>query len=186
MGLHHRNMMLQLCILTVLILAHIGPANGLNWNTYYDQPFSFECPDTQILTDIASTFESVYGDRRWNFGCSPLFRSTAVSVTDCKWSDLLNDYTDLIEFQCEGEKVITGLSSVHLDQVEDREWKIKCCTLGDLVPHACEYRLANYFGGHINFHVPYGYALKGVNSVYNRTQEDRSWSYDMCKLDRIL
>ena len=42
-------------------------------------------------------------------------------------SDNVNDFDQLLEFQCPNEGFITGINSFHNNDKEDRRFKFKCC-----------------------------------------------------------
>ncbi|XP_005099814.2 hemagglutinin/amebocyte aggregation factor [Aplysia californica] len=138
---------------------------------------------------ILSVHDNNKEDRVFDFTCIPLillyFPETFVELT-CEWSNYVNDFDQLIEYQCPNDNVVAGISSYHDNHPEDRRFKFYCCRPNDLVTHGCEYTgYVNSYDQLLNYTVPDGWVLRGMTSVHDNSKNDRIFQFDVCRLDRL-
>ncbi|CAG5128367.1 unnamed protein product [Candidula unifasciata] len=165
-------------VLTLLCVA----CNG-QWMTEYDQHFKIECPDQQIIKSLESQHDNKYEDRVWNMICA--LATNEIRIGACEWSGYVNNYDELLEYQCADERIIAGIESIHENAYEDRKYSFKCCVPEGVVAHSCEITpYVNDYDKLFNYRVPDGFAIKGVDSVHDNHYEDRIFKFEICKLDR--
>lgn len=159
------------------------------WMTEYDKQFQIECPAGEYLQKIESTHDNRKEDRVFNFYCARV-NSTELHISDsCEWTEYVNDFDELFEFQCWDDNVIAGVSSYHDNHDEDRRFKFLCCkpAVTDaavaVITHSCNYTdWLNDFDKPFSYSVPDGWVLRGVISVHNNRDEDRRFKLDICQL----
>ncbi|XP_035826016.1 hemagglutinin/amebocyte aggregation factor [Aplysia californica] len=173
--------------LTVVLVVLLPLASGVSWMTDYDQQFTYECPEQHYLQTIESVHDNHKEDRVFNFGCAPMSTFFSGNELDsCEWTGYVNDFDALMEFQCHNDYIIAGISSYHDNGKEDRRFKFQCCKPGSLVAHACSYTAyINTYDHVLQYRVPDGYAIRGVNSIHDNGKEDRIFKFDICKLDKL-
>ncbi|XP_005099798.1 hemagglutinin/amebocyte aggregation factor [Aplysia californica] len=177
-------MMLIFLILSVFGTHHLALAA---YATSYDQAFSFTCDVGKYLQTIESIHSNYHEDRVFNFGCESLKDTHAEeTMKDCVWGPYANDMDGILEFQCPGDKIISGLSSYHDNHYEDRRYKFYCCNPGNLVPYDCKFTsFINSYDNLLTYRVPDRSVIRGVNSVHDNSHEDRIFKFDICKLGAL-
>ena len=64
------------------------------------------------------------------------------------------------------------MHSYHSDPHEDRRFKFKCCRTSKNCARSCVWTgYVNNWDGYMNYNVPYGYYLTGVNSYHDNGRE---------------
>merc|ERR1712109_290154 len=129
----------------VIIAALLAVGHCVSYDTDYDQNFVYSCPDGEYLKTIESVHDNRKEDRVFKFGCQRLTDNPAwveAQMDKCEWTNYVNDFDQLFEFQCVNDHVITGISSYHDNGKEDRRYKFQCCQ-------------------------PDGYIIRGGNSVHD-------------------
>ena len=96
----------------------------LGWVNINDGPLHFECPMGEYLNRLESHHSNNREDRVWNFECREGFVSEK-----CHWSDHDTLFDKFMNFTCEDESIVAGLSSWHSNKKEDRSWRFKCCSV---------------------------------------------------------
>jgi len=151
-----------------------------------DAVINFTCPDSQVFSHWDSHFEDYYGDRQWNFNCSDKLAKYEVELADCSWTDYIDQWQGFMEFSCPNDGIVTGLYSEHDNFYEDRRYKLKCCREEGLVTHACGFTdFINAYRADISYTAPTDAVITGFTSLMDKTQEDRTWRFDLCRVDRI-
>jgi len=156
-----------------------------SWKNDWDKSLNFECPSGQYISNMKSTHSNSKEDRRWDFACKPGF------VGDqCYWmndNNYINDYDKEIRDYCNEngkDGVIVGFNSVHNNKKEDRRWKIKCCQMsaGTQEKKNCAWTsYINDWDKYMNYNVPLGKAIHGIQSFHNNKKEDRRWQLYLCE-----
>jgi len=102
----------------------------------------------------------------------------------CSWTGFVNTYDETFVYECTaGAGVITGMESEHDDHYEDRRWSYKCCAAAATCYHDCHFTPAiNELDGPMDYAVPTGYAIAGLESEHDNHSEDRKWRLQLCKL----
>ncbi|XP_025109656.1 dermatopontin-like [Pomacea canaliculata] len=168
----------------MLLAIFIVTLAGVNaYVNEYDQPFTFKCPASRVLSSIASVNHNYYEDRIWDFGCT--IHPLEASITDCEWtSTYANEFKEAMVFQCTGEGFITGVESYHDNRYEDRRFKFQCCQSPRTVVHSCYFTTwTNNFDGNQNFSLPKGKLLRGVVSIYDTYYKDRRYQFEICDVN---
>ncbi|PVD30655.1 hypothetical protein C0Q70_09928 [Pomacea canaliculata] len=81
------------------------------WVNQYDDPFSWSCPAGQFISSITSIHNDHYEDRLLQFHL--FITSCSGSVTNCQWSDYVNEFDEPLNYQCPGQGFIVGIGSYH-------------------------------------------------------------------------
>merc|ERR1711971_329200 len=69
-----------------------------------------------------SEHDSHHEDRRFKYACRE-----GVVTDECSWTEEVNNYDGIMNYNCPDWKVISGFLSVHNSHKEDRIWKFYCC-----------------------------------------------------------
>uniref|UniRef100_A0A4W5N5M8 Hemagglutinin/amebocyte aggregation factor-like n=1 Tax=Hucho hucho TaxID=62062 RepID=A0A4W5N5M8_9TELE len=149
----------------ILLLAGVL-VNGreLRWENQFDQPLQFNCPSRQSISHIKSQHDNFYEDRVWDFEC----KDTFVSEPECHWSPYVNDFQQEFSFKCPKNYVLTGMSSYHSNDHEDRRWKFYCCRVNSYCNQDCQWTpYVNYFDEVISWQVPGLNYLVGAGSYHS-------------------
>ena len=92
----------------------------------------------------------------------------------CRWS-AWSEYGKQVDSdsQCKdtgvvGYEVLSGMKSVHSNQVEDRKWSFYCCTSTRFCPRQCRWsNYINNWGGYMHYIAPHIRVFTGVKSDYD-------------------
>ncbi|XP_073707172.1 hemagglutinin/amebocyte aggregation factor-like [Garra rufa] len=161
--------------LLLLLVGLLAPGQG--WKNNYDDALNFVCPASQSISSIASEHNNDREDRVWDFSCQDTYGQSG-----CYWTDYVNDFDQLVLFECSAQHVIAGMSSYHSNTHEDRRWKFYCCKSSS-VSASCHWtKYVNNFDEYFHWSVPSGNVLVGVHSYHQNEQEDRRWAYKSCVL----
>ncbi|KAK2894419.1 hypothetical protein QQF64_012740 [Cirrhinus molitorella] len=153
-------------------------ASGQGWKNTYDGDLNFNCPAGQAISSITSEHRNKQEDRVWDFGC----QTTYSQSTQCHWTGYINDFDEVILFECPAQEVIAGMSSFHSNPHEDRRWRFYCCK-NQWVSQSCHWtKYVNNFDQYFHWIVPSRNVLVGVHSYHQNAQEDRRWAYKVCVL----
>ncbi|XP_062592882.1 hemagglutinin/amebocyte aggregation factor-like [Saccostrea cucullata] len=155
------------------------------WKNEWDRPLNFQCPlQTQAIDAVVSYHRDDYEDRRYELHCGNVIRSSDVAV-NCEWTGYVNDFDQVVHFQCPGAGYINGMASYHRDSYEDRRHKFRCCgpKSSNYYYRNCRWTgWLNNFDDPVAYFVPDGFVLRGVNSVHNDNYEDRRFQFEVCQL----
>ncbi|XP_058613972.1 hemagglutinin/amebocyte aggregation factor-like [Onychostoma macrolepis] len=151
-------------------------ARGQGWKNSYDGVLNFQCPAGQSISSITSEHNNRYEDRVWDFGC----QVTSGQTAECSWSSYVNDFDQVLFFECPAQQVIAGTSSYHSNIHEDRRWKFYCCKskFNDASCHWTSY--VNSFDEYFHWTVPSKNVLVGTQSYHQNREEDRRWKFKVC------
>merc|ERR1712002_357136 len=175
-------------LLFILSLISLPLIQCVSYDTEFDQPFSFECTQGEYIKTIESEHDNGKEDRRFKFGCIPLktFFGDAATIGKCEWSGYANDFDKVMAFTCPNNMILGGVSSYHDNGKEDRRYKFQCCAPENMVAHTCSLTdWVNTFDNNMNYRVPDGFAIHGVDSIHDNGKEDRQFKFNICKLGRV-
>ena len=154
----------------------------------YDAPLFFECSgsllfpsaceNSSAITNIFSVHDNDREDRVWTFGCTPLSGGS----TKCEWTDYINDWDQSMDYSAPDNYFISGFSSFHSNDREDRIWKVKVCEQQGKCFTGCEWTVyLNDWDGILNLSTE-GKVVAGIRSYHSNDREDRRWSFKLCDL----
>ena len=135
----------------------------------------------QPLCGMYSEHENFYEDRRFKLRQCNIDREW-----DGEQTTYTNRWDDEFLFQCDIDKVITGLHSKHHNDFEDRRWEVRCThfkntivdeksCVGIDIPR-------NEYDSVLEYTCPLGKVLHKFGGVHNNQYEDRRFSFDCCEL----
>jgi len=146
------------------------------WKSNWDKQFDFSCPSGQHISRIKSIHSNKKEDRRWDFEC----RSGFVTPT-CQKSGYVNNYDNIMNFECPDRGIVTGFESKHDNKKEDRIWKINCCNPQGKTGDCRWTSYINDMDGPMDFSVPNGEAIVGLYSQHSNHKEDRTFKLKICQ-----
>ncbi|XP_019626035.1 PREDICTED: hemagglutinin/amebocyte aggregation factor-like [Branchiostoma belcheri] len=149
--------------------------------TTWDGTFQFECPGNQVIRRISSVHCGRTEDRVWKFGCGSVL---GLSRFDEEfWSEWINDYDGVMNFECPFNALVTGFRSEHSNRYEDRRWNVKCSRKYNMVTFNCALSpYANSFDDRMNYAVSSGYYLRGMHGDHSNYYEDRRYKFNACRI----
>ncbi|XP_045161447.2 hemagglutinin/amebocyte aggregation factor-like [Mercenaria mercenaria] len=172
-----------LVLLAVSLVPTIYACGG--WINQWDGPLEFECRSVhQFVSRVQSIHNNHREDRRYKMSCRniPSYVRHCHS-TSCRWTGYLNNYDDLLMYNCGRNGYINGFRSVHNNHYEDRRWRVRCCTVRGLYLHDCTHTgWTNSWDRPQYYNTPYGQITSGVLSWHKNRYEDRRWKYRICKV----
>ncbi|XP_075066465.1 hemagglutinin/amebocyte aggregation factor-like [Mixophyes fleayi] len=169
-------MQVILILLLSIAAACAGPV-GL-WVNELDKPFTYTCKNSQSISFIISEHSNKNKDRVWDFSCQNTFNKPS----SCIWTYYVNDFDKEFTFTCPFGSVLTGTSSYHDNNTEDRRWKYYCCKGGVEVTRNCKWSgYVNDFEKYLRWETPTNNYLTGVHSYHDDIKNDRRWSYHYCQ-----
>ncbi|KAL2094675.1 hypothetical protein ACEWY4_009394 [Coilia grayii] len=164
-------------VLFLFIASLLVEAKDLRWQNGFDEALTFNCPSSDSISYIMSEHNNHHEDRMWDFHCQRTFTQT----TSCMTTNWVNDFDEVLNFQCPSNHVITGMYSFHDNRHEDRRWKFTCCTASNFCTGNCQWSgYVNDFDKVISWGVPSGHYLAGAYSYHENKHEDRRWNYLTC------
>uniref|UniRef100_A0A8C2EU29 Hemagglutinin/amebocyte aggregation factor-like n=1 Tax=Cyprinus carpio TaxID=7962 RepID=A0A8C2EU29_CYPCA len=149
--------------LFLLLIGLVGRAQG--WRNSYDGVLNFQCPAGQSISSITSEHNNNYEDRVWDFGCQ------ATKSESCFWTSYVNDFDQVILFECPTQHVIAGMSSYHSNSYEDRRWKFLCCRSSCVSANCHWTSYVNSFDEYFHWIVPSQNFLVGTGSYHQNREE---------------
>ncbi|KAL1257196.1 hypothetical protein QQF64_012741 [Cirrhinus molitorella] len=160
--------------LLLLLTGLLTRARG--WQNSYDGPLNFKCPAGQSIYSITSENNDHYEDRVWDFSC----QATNGQTSQCYWTSYINNFDQVLFFECPAQQVVAGMSSYHNNNYEDRRWQFYCCKsmFNSANCHWTSY--VNSFDEYFHWTVPNQNVLTGVHSYHQNNVEDRRWMYKVC------
>ncbi|XP_052388297.1 hemagglutinin/amebocyte aggregation factor-like [Carassius gibelio] len=165
-------------VLFLLLTAVVGRARG--WKNRYDGILNFNCPAGQSISSITSEHNNNYEDRVWDFGC----QVTNGQSGSCFWTSYVNDFDQVIFFECPAQHVIAGMSSYHSNSHEDRRWKFYCCRSNCISANCHWTSYVNSFDEYFHWTVPSESVLVGTQSYHQNREEDRRFRFKVCSQRR--
>ncbi|XP_012938768.1 hemagglutinin/amebocyte aggregation factor [Aplysia californica] len=174
-------MRLVFLLLSVIWTQHLS---GAAYDTDYDQAFTFTCGKGEYIQSIESVHSNHYEDRVFKFGCKSLKDTfPEQTISTCEWSPYENSFDHLLEYQCTGNRIISGISSYHDNHYEDRRFKFYCCHPGNPAAYDCAYTaFVNAYDALLSYRVPDNFFIRGITSTHDNSKEDRIFKFDICKL----
>ena len=165
---------MQVIVAALVVFANILRINA---GTNFDATWTKSCGYGEYIYNARSVHSNYHEDRSWSFYCK---YSSKIS-SSCSWTDYVNWFDEEILYQCPNG-VITGVHSYHSNYHEDRRFRFRCCTTVKNCANACLWTgYVNGWDAYMNYYVPNGYFLAGVNSVHDNRKEDRRWRFLICK-----
>ncbi|KAI8785494.1 hemagglutinin/amebocyte aggregation factor [Biomphalaria glabrata] len=157
-------------------------SDGLARFTTYNEYFNLNCTSGQSFHRFTS-FHGSY-DRSWSIHCKKI--EPAIQFRKCEWSNLVNDVTDRVLFQCHNDAMLTGIFTIYFGSNYDRKYEFQCCEPDpSYVLHSCFYtgRLNTRYGN-ISYRIPDGWYLRGlyITAQYER---DRTFYFQLCRIGKI-
>lgn len=128
---------------------------------------------------ITSTHSNWYNDRRWLWTCS---EDAMLSTSSCYWTEW-TAYDVEFTRQCNNGYTITGTESNHSNWSEDRQFRYKCCKIGDHCEKGTciDTDFLNEYNLDINFDVPSTFQLVALYSIHHNWWQDRRFKAKICK-----
>ncbi|XP_046564855.1 hemagglutinin/amebocyte aggregation factor-like [Haliotis rubra] len=166
--------MLVLCVLVCHVTA---------WINQFDEPFTFTCPAETSLIHVVSSHDNYHQDRVWEFSCRAPPHHDAKMI-NCEWTGKYqNEFDQPLTFQCARDGLIAGISSVRNDYHEDRRFKFYCCEVPGYIPGSCYFTpYVNNLNEHMDYVVPGGKVMRGIDSYHDNHKEDRRFKFEICGL----
>ena len=167
-----------LFVLSLAICTNIG--YGWDWDTSYDNPFQFTCRGGNPISWIKSQHHNGAEDRRWKFGCGYV-RKTHFSR--CRWSGYVNNWDEPFKYQCPHNCFVAGMSGIHNNDTEDRRFKFYCCKHSRRQRlQGCFYTQRTTYDNYFSIMFPYHDVMRGVISDHRNGNEDRRFTFELCRL----
>nr|ACH48240.2 dermatopontin 2 [Haliotis diversicolor supertexta] len=152
------------------------------WINQYDQEFNFTCPPDTSLIHVISSHDNHFEDRVWDFKCGAP-PQTGVNMSVCDWTDYENEFDQPLTFQCVNDGLMAGVSSIHDNHHEDRRFKFYCCEVADYITADCYFTTyVNNWDEHMDYVVPSGKVMHGIDSYHDNGKEDRRFKFEICDL----
>lgn len=139
--------------------------------TWWDAPFTIDCGSRGAITYVESYHDNHREDRRWRWCCNFHIAPTNMH---CYWTGYVNNWDQLLHFECRANYMISGVSSYHDNRREDRRWRFKCCKDPNLKRYISARRWTGYvngWDGHLRFHVSGANIITGAISVHDNRRE---------------
>ncbi|KAM3926645.1 hemagglutinin/amebocyte aggregation factor-like [Leptodactylus fuscus] len=93
----------------------------------------------------------------------------------------VNNYDQVLNYECKSHQSISLIISVHDDKYEDRVWDFGCQNTFNN-PGSCSWTAyVNDFDEEFTFTCPFGTVLSGMDSYHNNKKEDRKWRFFCCQ-----
>uniref|UniRef100_A0A673FGV5 Hemagglutinin/amebocyte aggregation factor n=1 Tax=Sinocyclocheilus rhinocerous TaxID=307959 RepID=A0A673FGV5_9TELE len=134
---------------------------------------NFKCPAGQSISSITSQHHNHYEDRVWDFGC----QANNGQSESCFWTSYVNDFDQVIFFECPAQHVIAGMSSYHSNHHEDRRWRFNCCRSNCISANCHWTSYVNSFDEYFHWTVPSRNVLVGTQSYHQNREE---WLVFVC------
>lgn len=99
------------------------------WLNDWDKELLYTCntvDGADYIAGMYSEHDNWTEDRRFKVKCCS---GEGTCLTNCKFTDWINDYDGWMYWSCDAGYVMQGLKSVHSNWYEDRRWKIQTCKL---------------------------------------------------------
>ncbi|XP_073227737.1 hemagglutinin/amebocyte aggregation factor-like [Porites lutea] len=152
---------------------------GIHWANLWQQTFVYSCPKGYSLSRWYSIHRNCKEDRIHHFECRKVNEPDSAH---CKWTSYVNTYDNPVKFKCGNNGFVSGVRSEYSSYHKDRRFCFLCCNEPRLFPHDCKSTpLQNNWDAVLNYRVPNGYTLAGVNSHHDNSKEDRRWAFEICK-----
>ncbi|XP_041359299.1 hemagglutinin/amebocyte aggregation factor-like [Gigantopelta aegis] len=114
----------------------------------------------------------------WDFACQKVGTTTRCVITG--W---INNWDELIAYECHGIGALVGVESKHNNAVEDRRFKFKCCAVRGLRYNSCyTSNYINVFDGNMDKQNGNKEVFKGIYSYHSNRHEDRRWKVKICRV----
>lgn len=141
-----------------------GYQNGFDSNLYVD------CHPKQAFYGVESYHDNDREDRRWHFMCKNAIEPRD-SFSHCYWTSYQNDWKVPLSFMCNSNYVMTGVSSYHSNDKEDRRWRFKCCHANRYKAKNCQLTsFINNWDTYMNYRATGSKMLVGAFSFYRSSK----------------
>lgn len=153
------------------------------WQNNWDGDLQMQCGNNKMVSGMDSHHSNRREDREYRFHCRGLPGVTYTRggmgmdmIGNAGWD---NGWDRQLYVWCPKDSVITGASSYHDNDHEDRIWKIQCSKLNSpsVVKKYGWTSWQNEWDGSFNTQCPAGEVLNGIFSEHNNEREDRRWQY---------
>ena len=136
-----------------------------------DRPLDVECDpqNGEALSHVKSKYAGKRRDRYWKWSCTKVL---TIPTTNCSWTGYLNNWDKPLLHHCPEDFVMSGISSLHQNNKEDRRWKVKCCRAEGYQTESCSLTpYINEFRGEIDFE-----AGRDFESHLDEIEEERAFT----------
>lgn len=157
------------------------------WDNQYANDFdgimNFNSPGDKPICGVKSEHNNHREDRIYKF------RTCAINdskyYVDFRQTGVTTAWDDHFRFQCEANKVLVGVYSVHDNDKEDRTFQFKCAHFVDTKTESC----VGFDRAYVNdYDAPFEFGCKdekvivGVESVHSNHKEDRRFKFHCCSI----
>ncbi|CAM9489293.1 unnamed protein product [Lampetra fluviatilis] len=99
----------------------------------------------------------------------------------------VNNYDQLLNFNCPSHQSISQVQSIHDNGKEDRIWDFRCKGTFDTsrTVTCTQSNYVNNFDEAFSFTCPFHSALNGMESYHDNGKEDRRWKYNCCAQSNV-
>ena len=144
-----------------------------------DRPLYVECDaqNGEALFHVKSKYAGKKRDRSWKWSCAKV---STIPTTNCSWTGYVNNWDKPLLYHCPQDFVMSGISSLHQNNKEDRRWRVKCCRAEGYQTESCSLtpQYINEFRGDIDFEagnhldeIEKPRAFTGLYSFHDNEQE---------------
>ncbi|XP_060556376.1 hemagglutinin/amebocyte aggregation factor-like [Ruditapes philippinarum] len=170
----------------LLIVASVLHTGGCRLLNNYDQHVEFKCDrQNQFVSHVSSIHSNPHEDRVFSMKCRDFPVKVAGLTPTCYWTGYINDWDQVMIYQCPGNSYIGGFQSDYSNPHKDRRWKAKCCHMKGIYLAGCHYTpWTNNYDGKQNFDAETNRVTKGIASVHLNGIEDRIYKFTTCEVLR--
>ncbi|XP_075066468.1 hemagglutinin/amebocyte aggregation factor-like isoform X2 [Mixophyes fleayi] len=109
--------------------------------------------------------------------------AAACAAPEGRW---VNNYDQVLKYQCQNHQSISFIISIHDDIFEDRTWDFGCQNTFNKAESCYWTSYVNDFDQEFTFVCPFGTILSGMESYHDNTAEDRRWKFYCCKGEALF
>nr|AFJ91810.1 dermatopontin [Ostrea edulis] len=157
--------------LTFVLFTLMYMEASAQWQNDWDRPLNFQCSSNNAISYITSVHDNRKEDRRFNFHCRPVH--TGSGSVSCHLSGYANNYDQPVLYTCPNGGYLNGVSSIHNNRKEDRQYRFRCCAPSSGYYHTdCTWTgWVNNWDEYFSYSVPRNYVIRGINSIHNNRKE---------------
>ncbi|XP_052712005.1 dermatopontin-like [Crassostrea angulata] len=174
--------MTSLVSVCLVVVISVAVSECLEWNNNFHYVQNFHCPsDLSFISHFESEFNDWYDDRRFRFACKNV--PALSGSVNCRWSGYLNNLHRPVDYICPNQGYINGMYSNYYSWFYDRTFKFRCCSppAGLKLQNCYWTSYLNNPMGYINYKIPDGYVIRGVNSNFQDYYDDRKIKFQICQ-----
>lgn len=172
------------CLILGLMVVSINA--GDNWQNDWDEDHSHVCGKSEDASRVKSIHDNYNEDRKWEWQCrkTPLLEKGE----SCKWHNDVNDYDEIMNFECPNSQVIAGSKSTHSNWWQDRKFSYICCSGSPKNAVSCSKtncyttKYINDWDQRMDYSVKTGEHLVGFYSEENSYRQDRIFKAKICSM----